>query len=30
MDTVTPMIKQYLEVKNKCPDAILFYRMGDF
>ncbi len=30
MDTVTPMIKQYLEVKNKYPDAILFYRMGDF
>ncbi len=30
MDNVTPMIKQYLEVKNKYPDAILFYRMGDF
>ena len=30
MDNVTPMIKQYLEVKNKNPDAILFYRMGDF
>jgi DNA mismatch repair protein MutS len=24
------MIKQYLEVKNKYPDAILFYRLGDF
>jgi DNA mismatch repair protein MutS len=24
------MIKQYLEVKDKYPDAILFYRMGDF
>jgi DNA mismatch repair protein MutS len=24
------MIKQYLEVKNRYPDAILFYRMGDF
>jgi DNA mismatch repair protein MutS len=24
------MIKQYLEVKEKYPDAILFYRMGDF
>jgi DNA mismatch repair protein MutS len=24
------MIKQYLETKQKYPDAILFYRMGDF
>jgi len=24
------MIKQYLEAKRKYPDAILFYRMGDF
>lgn len=24
------MVKQYLEVKEKYPDAILFYRMGDF
>jgi len=24
------MIKQYLSVKEKYPDAILFYRMGDF
>jgi len=30
MNNLTPMIKQYLEVKEKCPDAILFYRMGDF
>src|SRR5512135_1469232 len=30
MNNVTPMIQQYLETKNKCPDAILFYRMGDF
>ena len=27
---VTPMIKQYLSIKDKHPDAILFYRMGDF
>ena len=27
---VTPMIKQYLEIKGDYPDAILFYRMGDF
>ncbi len=26
----TPMIKQYLSIKDRYPDAILFYRMGDF
>ena len=26
----TPMIKQYLSIKAKYPDTILFYRMGDF
>ncbi len=26
----TPMIQQYLEVKNKYQDMILFYRLGDF
>ena len=26
----TPMIKQYLTIKGEYPDAILFYRMGDF
>jgi len=26
----TPMIAQYLEIKQGHPDAILFYRMGDF
>ncbi len=26
----TPMIKQYLSIKDEYPDAILFYRMGDF
>ena len=26
----TPMMKQYLEAKKACPDAILFFRMGDF
>lgn len=30
MNNSTPMIKQYLGVKEKYPDAILFYRMGDF
>jgi len=27
---VTPMIKQYLSIKEKYADSILFYRMGDF
>ena len=27
---LTPMIKQYLSIKKEYPDAILFYRMGDF
>ena len=26
----TPMIEQYLRIKSQYPDAILFYRMGDF
>jgi DNA mismatch repair protein MutS len=29
-DTVTPMMAQYLEIKARHPDALLFYRMGDF
>lgn len=28
--SVTPMMAQYLEIKAKHPDALLFYRMGDF
>lgn len=28
--TVTPMMAQYLEIKSGYPDALLFYRMGDF
>lgn len=27
---LTPMMQQYLEIKEKNPDSILFYRMGDF
>lgn len=27
---ITPMLKQYLEIKERHPDSILFYRMGDF
>ena len=26
----TPMMKQYLEIKKKNPDSILFFRLGDF
>ncbi|WP_424469768.1 DNA mismatch repair protein MutS [Parvibaculum sp.] len=26
----TPMMAQYLEIKRGYPDALLFYRMGDF
>ncbi len=29
-DAVTPMMAQYLEIKAGHPDALLFYRMGDF
>ena len=28
--TVTPMMAQYLKIKASHPDALLFYRMGDF
>ena len=27
---VTPMMAQYLEIKGRYADALLFYRMGDF
>lgn len=27
---ITPMIKQYVEWKDRYPDCILFFRMGDF
>ncbi|MBN9677466.1 DNA mismatch repair protein MutS [Salipiger bermudensis] len=30
MTAVTPMMAQYLEIKAGHPDALLFYRMGDF
>ena len=28
--TVTPLRKQYLKVKQRYPDAIVFFRLGDF
>ncbi|TCS83037.1 DNA mismatch repair protein MutS [Tepidibacillus fermentans] len=30
MATYTPMIQQYLQIKADYPDAILFFRLGDF
>jgi DNA mismatch repair protein MutS len=29
-DAITPMMAQYLAVKAQHPEALLFYRMGDF
>jgi len=29
-DDLTPIRKQYLEIKRQYPDAILFFRLGDF
>jgi DNA mismatch repair protein MutS len=26
----TPMMQQYLRIKQDHPDTLLFYRMGDF
>ena len=28
--TITPMMAQYLKIKSAQPEALLFYRMGDF
>ena len=30
MSSETPMIKQYNKIKKEYPDAILFFRLGDF
>ncbi len=30
LDKLTPMMKQYMEIKNKYKDSILFFRLGDF
>ncbi|MBW2164320.1 MAG: hypothetical protein JRF43_07755, partial [Deltaproteobacteria bacterium] len=27
---ITPMLQQYKGIKSQYPDAILFFRMGDF
>ena len=30
MEKLTPMMRQYFEVKNQYQDCILMYRLGDF
>ncbi|MBE6764859.1 MAG: DNA mismatch repair protein MutS [Ruminococcaceae bacterium] len=30
MAELSPMMKQYLEIKKQAPDALLFFRLGDF
>jgi DNA mismatch repair protein MutS len=30
MTKLTPMLRQYMRIKEEYPDAILFFRMGDF
>ena len=30
MNKITPMMKQYLEIKNAHEDLIIFFRLGDF
>lgn len=30
MSQLTPMMRQYLEIKAEYPEAILFFRLGDF
>jgi DNA mismatch repair protein MutS len=30
LNKVTPMMKQYLDIKNKYLDVIIFFRLGDF
>ena len=29
-EKVTPVRRQYLDIKNQYPDAIIFFRLGDF
>jgi len=30
MAELTPMMRQYMEIKSQTPDCILFFRLGDF
>ncbi len=29
-DKLTPMMRQYMEIKKQYPDTLVFYRLGDF
>ena len=29
-EELSPMMKQYMEIKDQHPDELLFYRLGDF
>ena len=29
-EELSPMMKQYMEIKDEHPDELLFYRIGDF
>lgn len=30
MDNLTPMMQQYVSIKERYKDSILFFRLGDF
>ena len=30
LQKITPLMKQYLEVKNQYSDCVILYRVGDF
>ncbi len=30
VNTLTPMMRQYIEIKQQFPDTLVFYRLGDF
>ncbi len=30
LNKVSPMMRHYISVKEKYPDVIIFYRLGDF
>lgn len=30
IDRLSPMMRQYIEIKKECEDSIVFYRLGDF
>ena len=30
MAELTPMMRQYMQIKGQVPDCLLFFRLGDF